>query len=569
MFAVTPWLVRSAAVLLLVLTLPASTGNAVAAVPAAPAVAEPAAPEPKAKPAQTDASPVLAAAPDEAATLRFYNRDIVTFRSRFLGHSPATRVTAARNNITRIVFEPGVAELGFQELPSGLVITINGEAATIVTPADLDVLNNQTMADARAQVERNLGAAIRTYETERGPRELAIGIAWSVLAVIVTIVLLYVLIGMGGRWRGRFDNWVNRRVSGLQSESARHFIDALKMAGSGVIKIIGWLIALLLLEEMVRFILGQFPYTQPWADTMTGYLWSLVSDWGQGIVEAIPGLLAAALILFGGKLLAQAISLTFQGVQSGRFALFGVDAPLAEPTRKLVVVVVWLFAIAMAYPYLPGAQTEAFKGLSVLVGLMISIGASSIVGQAASGFTILYSRTMQVGDLVRISDTEGFVQHIGLFSTRIRTITGVEVNFPSSVVLGDKLQNFSRNPDGPGMWLETAVTIGYATPWRQVHRLLQGAAADTPGAQKDPEPFVIQRALGNFCVEYVLRVRIVDLASRGLVLSTLHANIQDAFNAEGVQIMAPNYEADPEAPKVVPKEHWDGLPGPDTPQPGH
>lgn len=547
------------------LWLASATGTALATPPAAPPASDP--PKAAALPATgPDPSPLAAAPAEEPATLRFYNRDIVTFRSRFLGHAPALRVQAARNNITRVVFQPGVAKLGFQEIPSGLVVTVNGEATTIITPADLDTLNHQTMADVRAQVERNLGEAIRTYETQRGPRELAIGIGWSALAVLVTVALLYLLVRMGGRWRDRFDRWVNRRVSGLQSESARHFIDALKMAGSGVIKLIGWLVALLMLEEMVRFILGQFPYTRPWADAMTGYLWSLVSDWGESIVAAIPGLLAAALILFGGKLLAQAISLTFQGVQSGRFALFGVDAPLAEPTRKLVVVVVWLFAFAMAYPYLPGAQTEAFKGLSVLVGLMISIGASSIVGQAASGFTLLYSRTMQVGDLVRIGDTEGFVQHIGLFSTRIRTITGVEVNYPSSVVLGDKLQNFSRNPDGPGMWLETGVTIGYATPWRQVQRLLMSAAAATPGVQKDPAPFVIQRALGNFCVEYLLRARVADLPTRGLVLSALHANILDAFNAEGVQIMAPNYEADPETPKIVPKEHWDGLPGPDDQQ---
>lgn len=521
---------------------------------------------PATAPAALPATTLEAEPSEEPATLRFYNRDIITFRSRFLGHSPATRVEAARNNITRVVFQPGVAKLGFNEIPSGLVITINGEAATIITPADLDTLNHQTMAQARAQVEKNLGAAIRIYETQSGPRDLAIGVGWSLLAVLVTAGLLYLLVRMGGRWRDRFDRWVNRRVSGLHSESARHFIEALKMAGSGVIKIIGWLIALLILEEMVRFILGRFPYTRPWAEAMTGWLWSLLSDWGMGIVEAIPGLLAAALILFGGKLLAQAISLTFRGVQSGRFALFGVDAPLAEPTRKLVVAVVWLFAIAMAYPYLPGAQTEAFKGLSVLVGLMISIGASSIVGQAASGFTILYSRTMQVGDLVRIQDTEGFVQQIGLFSTRIRTVTGVDVNFPSSVVLGDKLQNFSRNPDGPGMWLETGVTIGYDTPWRQVHRLLTSAAETTPGVEKQPAPFVIQRALGDFYVEYVLRARVLDLETRGQVLSALHANIQDAFNAEGVQIMSPNYEADPETPKLVPREHWEGLPAPDGTQ---
>src|SRR5690606_11369212 len=106
------------------------------------------------------------------------------------------------------------------------------------------------------------------------------------------------------------------------------------------------------------------------------------------------------------------IKITFDGVASGRFQFVGIDQPLAEPTRKIITVIIWLFALAMAYPYLPGAETDAFKGLSVFVGLMVSLGASSIVGQAASGFTLLYSRTMMVGDVVRIGETEGVVQQI-------------------------------------------------------------------------------------------------------------------------------------------------------------
>jgi small-conductance mechanosensitive channel len=227
-----------------------------------------------------------------------------------------------------------------------------------------------------------------------------------------------------------------------------------------------------------------------------------------------------------------------------------------------MVAVVWLFALAMAYPYLPGAQTPAFQGLSVFVGLMVSLGASSIVGQAAGGFTLLYSRTMAIGDLVRIGDTEGQVQQIGLFTTRVRTPLGVEVSFPNNVVLGGQLRNFSRHPDGPGMWLETAVTIGYDAPWRQVHRLLLDAAARTDGVQAKPEPFVIQKELMDFYVAYSLRVYVLDLTARMAILSALHAHIQDTFNEAGVQIMSPNYEADPEQPKLVPPGAFEGLPRP-------
>jgi small-conductance mechanosensitive channel len=266
--------------------------------------------------------------------------------------------------------------------------------------------------------------------------------------------------------------------------------------------------------------------------------------------------------MLAARIVVQSVNFTLRGVASGRYSLLGIDTMLAEPTRKLMVAVVWLFALAMAYPYLPGAQTPAFQGLSVFVGLMVSLGASSIVGQAAGGFTLLYSRTMALGDLVRIGDTEGQVQQIGLFTTRIRTPLGVEISFPNNVVLGGQLQNFSRHPDGPGMWLDTSVTIGYDAPWRQVHRLLLDAAARTDGIQAKPEPFVIQKELMDFYVAYSLRVHVLDLPGRMRILSALHANIQDTFNEAGVQIMSPNYEADPEQPKLVAPGAFEGLPKP-------
>ncbi len=224
--------------------------------------------------------------------------------------------------------------------------------------------------------------------------------------------------------------------------------------------------------------------------------------------------------------------------------------------------VIWLFALAMAYPYLPGAETDAFKGLSVFVGLMVSLGASSIVGQAASGFTLLYSRTLMVGDVVRVGDTEGVALQIGLFTTRLRTPLGVEVSIPNNVVLAGELRNYSRDPQGPGLWLESALTIGYDAPWRQVHRLLLQAAAATDGVVADPPPHVVQSELGDVAVRYVLRVRVVEVERRWQVRSVLHAHIQDAFNAAGVQIMSPNYEGDPEQAKVVPKAYWEGRPAP-------
>ena len=230
---------------------------------------------------------------------------------------------------------------------------------------------------------------------------------------------------------------------------------------------------------------------------------------------------------------------------------------------------IWLFALAMAYPYLPGAETNAFKGLSVLAGLMVSIGASSVVGQAASGLILMYSRAFRAGEYVSIGDSEGKVLELGMFATRLATVSGEELIVPNSHILSHPTRNLSRMAVG-GYAIDTSVTIGYDTPWRQVHALLKLAAERTEAIRKRPEPYVIQTALSDFYVEYRLVARADAEAPRPRVLSELHASILDVFNEHGVQIMSPHYLKDPATPKVVAEQDWYAAPAkaPEPPEEG-
>src|SRR5204862_3890475 len=192
-------------------------------------------------------------------------------------------------------------------------------------------------------------------------------------------------------------------------------------------------------------------------------------------------------------------------VETGHMRLTRIDCDAARPTRRLVTIAVWLFAMAMAYPYIPGAQTDVFKGLSVLLGLMVSVGASGIVGQAASGLILMYTRTYRPGEYVRVGDNEGTVVALGMFTTRVRTGMGEELTLPNSMVLGSVTRNYSRAVKGAGFIVDAAVTIGYDAPWRQVHAMLIEAARRTPGVvPDDPTPRVFQTALSDFYVEYRL-----------------------------------------------------------------
>ena len=216
----------------------------------------------------------------------------------------------------------------------------------------------------------------------------------------------------------------------------------------------------------------------------------------------------------------------------------------------------------MAYPYIPGSESRAFQGLSVLFGLMVSLGASNIVGQAAAGLILMYTRAFRAGEYVRIQETEGTVKELGIFTTCIRTGLGDEVMLPNNYVLGNVSRNYSRGAGEPDFVITASVTIGYDTPWRQVHALLEEAARATPGVCADPAPRVFQTALSDFYAAYQLSARcaVTGALARAEAVSRLHANIQDVFNEHGVQIMSPNYEADPEAPKIVPRARWFAAP---------
>ena len=332
--------------------------------------------------------------------------------------------------------------------------------------------------------------------------------------------------------------------------------------------VVFWGFAFLLTYEWVSLLLAQFPYTRVWGEQLNGFLLGVVLRLGDAILGAIPDLITAAAIFILARFADQMLKSFIERVQMGQIQLTWLDADLATPTRRLSRLMLWLFALAMAYPYLPGAQTEAFKGISVLLGLMVSLGASGLVGQAASGMILTYGRVFRRGEFVRVGEHEGTVVELGLFATRVQTGLGEELSLPNSLIMGAVTKNYSRTAKGAGFILDTTVTIGYDTPWRQVSAMLVEAASRTEGVLVDPPPRVFQTALSDYYPEYRLVCQAIPAGPRprAEVLSALHSNIQDVFNEYGVQIMSPHYYLDPSEPKVVARENWFAPPAKQPPE---
>ena len=325
------------------------------------------------------------------------------------------------------------------------------------------------------------------------------------------------------------------------------------------------LLALALSYSWVTFVLTRFPYTRPWGESLLGLLITELGAIGLAIVRSIPDLFTVAVIFLIARVVVRIAHQLFDAAAEGRVKLPGVYPETAQPTRRLVSALLWVFALVLSYPYLPGSESDAFKGMSVFIGLIISLGSSGVVNQAMSGLTLTYSRAVRLGDFVKIGDVQGTVTHLGSLSTKIETDVNEEVTIPNAVVVSHLITNYSRHSHAEGVLAPVTVTIGYDVPWRQVHALLLRAAERTHGVTRHPAPVLRQTDLRDFYVEYTLLVCLEEPRLRATTLGELRGNIQDVFNEFGVQIMSPNYLADPHTPKVVPREHWYAAPA--TPPP--
>ena len=256
------------------------------------------------------------------------------------------------------------------------------------------------------------------------------------------------------------------------------------------------------------------------------------------------------------RVVLRVVRLLFDALEKETLRLSGFEPDWSIPTYKIVRVALIAFAVVIAYPYLPGAQSDAFKGVSLFVGVLISLGSSSAIANLIAGYLLIYRRAFKIGDRVKIGDVIGDVTESKIQVTRLRSLKNEEVVIPNSQILGGEVTNYSAIARREGLILHTEVGIGYETPWRQVEAMLLTAAERTPDILRTPAPFVLQRALANFAVTYELNVY-CDKPGRMLeVYSDLHRQILDVFNEYGIQIMTPAYMADPPEPKIVPAAQW-------------
>jgi small-conductance mechanosensitive channel len=450
------------------------------------------------------------------------------------------------------------ASLRVVEAPDRSNILAGDRFVMSVVDADAEGVTRQLLAE---RIHLAVAEAIAAYRHDRSPRVLAVNTLYALGATLVAFLLWFALRRAFKQLDALADRRFKARIEGLEQRS-RRLLQAQQVRGAvhNLLSSIHILLLLVISYLYLDVVLGLYPWTRPFAQRLLAIFLDPLRSMGSAFLGVLPNLIFIAVLVLVARYVLKVIHLLFAGIDQGTITFSGFDREWAWPTHKIVRVFVIVFALVVAYPYIPGSESEAFKGISIFLGVLFSLGSSSFIANMIAGYTMTYRRAFRIGDRIRIDDISGDVVEMRLMVTRLRTIKNEEIVVPNSLILNSHVLNYSTLAQSRGLILHTTVGIGYETPWRQVEGMLRLAAERTPGLLKEPPPFVLQKALGDFAVTYEINAYCDNPQAMGRLYTALHQNILDVFNEYGVQIMTPAYEGDPAQPKVVPKEQWFAAP---------
>ena len=468
-------------------------------------------------------------------------------------YSAFERAERIRDRIVQAATQPGKAPTAsVVKHDIGYAITAGGVQIILVTQDDIDDagLDGDDLATYQ---QRQIQKALTRYRADRQLGALTLDAGRTLLWTLAYLAALYAL----HYGRLRFRLWASERVSlrlKIAEERTAQVIDAEAIYNLTRRLVVGvfWIIFGGLTYAYLVLVLSAFPYTRELANILTSYALAPIIDLVRAVVFNIPNFFALALIISVAVYLNRVMRVVFSNISKGIFKPGNFEKEWAIPTFRIARVVLIIVTVMICYPFIPGSSTDAFKGISIFVGVLVSIGGTSIFSNMLASLVVTYKRSIYVGDRIKVGDILGDVENFSLLETQVRTVKNELVGIPNTKLLSDNIINYSRMKGTTGVKIHSTVGIGYETPKEQVEALLISAAKKIEGVREKPGPFVLVTELTDFEVKYQINAHILRDADTVTVLSNLNKNILDAFRAAQVQIMTPNYRADPPEPKVPP-----------------
>jgi small-conductance mechanosensitive channel len=410
----------------------------------------------------------------------------------------------------------------------------------VVTARDARSLG-VSRANLAQQYASAFEAAIRADRDRYAPRTLIRSGIIGLAATGVFVGVAWVIFGIARRIRAVIDDRRARLTASLGVTEAEMSRERVGRSIDLTVRAIRAVLLVLAFNAYLTFVLGLFPWTRAASLALLSYAIAPLRAAARAFAGYLPNLLFLVVIVFIFFGSIRLVHLYFNRIRDGRVVFENFPAEWADTTNTIVRVLLIAFGAVVAFPYLPASNSPAFTGVSVFMGVLISLASSSALSNMIAGIVLTYTGAFRLGDRVKVGDCFGDIVSTSLLATHVRTIKNEDVTLPNSLGLGSSVVNYSRAAKSLGLILHTSVTIGYDAPWRQIHELLKSAALATPGILRDPAPFVWQTALNDFYVTYEINAYTDNPQEMAAIYAELHTRIQDTFFAAGVEIMSPHF----------------------------
>lgn len=335
-----------------------------------------------------------------------------------------------------------------------------------------------------------------------------------------------------------FDYLVGKEIKILSPEQIQNIL--LK-----VYNVVRILVIIIIIYLSLPLMFSIFPETEGLTSQLIQWILTPVLKTLNAVIAFLPDLFTIVVIYLFFKYTIKGLKYFVTEISKGTLKIKGFHADWATPTFNILKFVLYAFMLVIVWPYLPGSGSAAFQGVSVFLGILISLGSSSAITNMVAGLVITYMRPFKIGDRVKIGDHVGDVVEKTMLVTRIKTIKNEDITVPNSAVLSGSTINYSSNTRNmnDGLIVHTTITIGYDVPWKKLHEVLIKAALKVDLIKNDPKPFVLQTSLDDFYVSYQINAYTKFATKQAVIYSELHQNIQDACNEAGIEILSPHYRA--------------------------
>jgi small-conductance mechanosensitive channel len=457
----------------------------------------------------------------------------------------ADRAPEIEHRIILLAEKKFSGKIGTREVPAENATAIVAGPVLVMGVTDVDAQSagvpRQVLADRYAVV---IQKAVDGYRERHTFKSFLVAVCKMLLAwtlFLSTVWLIWKVV----RWLDpALERWFSRLLSGREAATFHLLLlERSRFVLMIIVKAVAVISILFEFSFLLSYTFGLFPQTAGISTTLLDYLRATFGGIGLGIIEYLPSGGFVIVVCFLTHYALRVLKFVASAIERGDLPIRGMHPEMARPTYQLARFAVIIFSLVVVFPYLPGGKSEAFKGVSIFLGLLLSLGSSSAVSNVLAGLVLTYMRPFRMGDRVKIADTIGDVLEKNLLVTRVRTIKNVEVVIPNGAILSNQILNYSVLARTRGLILHTTVTIGYDAPWRTVHELLINAALVTDGILAEPRPFVLETSLNDFHISYELNAYTDRPNEMVDIYSHLHEAIQDSFNKSGVEIMSPTFYA--------------------------